>query len=82
MFHCNGWCFPWSIAACAGTNVCLRRTTAANIYAAISTHRVTHFCGAPIIMQVIRWSRANPGPGPALVLALSTGPGSEPIVGP
>ncbi|MFQ5764589.1 MAG: AMP-binding protein, partial [Rhodospirillales bacterium] len=53
MFHCNGWCFPWSIAAVAGTNVCLRRVNAANIYAAIADHRVTHFCGAPIVMNFV-----------------------------
>ncbi|NQV84447.1 MAG: acyl-CoA synthetase [Rhodospirillales bacterium] len=53
MFHCNGWCFPWSIAAVAGTNICLRRVSAANIYAAISEHGVTHFCGAPIVLNFI-----------------------------
>ncbi len=53
MFHCNGWCFPWSIAAVAGTNVCLRRVNAANIYAAIAEHRVTHFCGAPIVLNFV-----------------------------
>ena len=53
MFHCNGWCFPWSIAAMAGTNVCLRKVTAANIYAAIADEKVTHFCGAPIVLNFI-----------------------------
>ena len=53
MFHCNGWCFPWSLAAIAGTNVCLRRVNAGNIYAAIADHGVTHFCGAPIILNVV-----------------------------
>lgn len=53
MFHCNGWCFPWSLAAVAGTSICLRRIDSANIYAAIDKHRVTHFCGAPIIMNMI-----------------------------
>ncbi|MCH7937564.1 MAG: acyl-CoA synthetase [Proteobacteria bacterium] len=53
MFHCNGWCFPWSIAAVAGTNVCLRRVNAANIYNAIADHRVTHFCGAPIVLNFV-----------------------------
>jgi len=53
MFHCNGWCFPWSIAAVAGTNVCLRRVSAANIYAAIADHGVTHFCGAPIVLNFV-----------------------------
>ena len=49
MFHCNGWCFPWTIAARAGVNVCLRRVDAAAIFDAIRTHKVTHYCGAPIV---------------------------------
>ena len=53
MFHCNGWCFPWSLAAVAGVSVCLRQVNSANIYNAIAAHRVTHFCGAPIIMNMI-----------------------------
>ena len=53
MFHCNGWCFPWSLAAVAGTSVCLRRVTAANIYNAIADQGVTHFCGAPIVLNFV-----------------------------
>ncbi len=53
MFHCNGWCFPWSIAAVAGINVCLRRVNAANIFNAIADHGVTHFCGAPIVLNFV-----------------------------
>ena len=53
MFHCNGWCFPWTLAALAGTSVCLRRVTAASIYAAIADDVVTHLCGAPIVMNFI-----------------------------
>jgi len=53
MFHCNGWCFPWTIAAIAGVNVCLRRVSAANIYAAIADHGMTHFCGAPIVLNFV-----------------------------
>ncbi|HUL93687.1 MAG TPA: acyl-CoA synthetase [Burkholderiales bacterium] len=49
MFHCNGWCFPWSIAANAGTNVCLRKVDARSIFDAIRAHKVTHYCGAPIV---------------------------------
>ena len=49
MFHCNGWCFPWSIAAIAGTNVCLRRVEVGPIFRLIAEHRVTHYCGAPIV---------------------------------
>ena len=53
MFHCCGWCYPWSIALQGGTNVCLRRIAAADIYDAIDTHGVTHFCGAPIVLNFI-----------------------------
>ena len=53
MFHCNGWCFPWTIAALAGTNVCLRRVEAGPIYRALEEHGVTHLCGAPIVMQIL-----------------------------
>ena len=51
MFHCNGWCFPWTIAAKAGTNVCLRKVTAKNIYDGIADHGVDHLCGAPIVLS-------------------------------
>ena len=49
MFHCNGWCFPWTVAARAGVNVCLRRTDAPEIFEAIKRHGVTHYCAAPIV---------------------------------
>jgi fatty-acyl-CoA synthase len=49
MFHCNGWCFPWTMAANAGVNVCLRNVDAALIFDAIRAHKVTHYCGAPIV---------------------------------
>ncbi len=49
MFHCNGWCFPWTLAARAGVNVCLRKVEAAAMVEAIKTHGVTHYCGAPIV---------------------------------
>ncbi|QDL38052.1 acyl-CoA synthetase [Rhodoferax sediminis] len=49
MFHCNGWCFPWTVAARAGVNVCLRRVEAQAIFDAIRDHGVTHYCGAPIV---------------------------------
>ncbi len=51
MFHCNGWCFPWTVAAKAGTNVCIRKVTAANIYDGIADHGVDHLCGAPIVLS-------------------------------
>ncbi len=53
MFHCNGWCFPWTMAANAGTNVCLRRIDAKLIFEAIRRERVTHLCGAPIVYGLL-----------------------------
>ncbi len=53
MFHCNGWCFPWTLAALAGTSVCLRRVEAGRIFDAIAEHGVTHFCGAPVVLNFI-----------------------------
>jgi fatty-acyl-CoA synthase len=49
MFHCNGWCFVWTVAAAAGVNVCLRKVEARAIFDLIREHRVTHYCGAPIV---------------------------------
>ena len=53
MFHCNGWCFPWTIAAAAGTNVCLRKVDARAVFDLIRRHRVTHYCGAPIVHTLL-----------------------------
>ena len=53
MFHCNGWCFPWSVAERAGTNICLRRVEAGAMWDAIRTHGVTHMCGAPIVYSTL-----------------------------
>jgi len=53
MFHCNGWCFAWSLAANAGTSLCLRRVSAATIYAAIADEKASHFCGAPIVLNFV-----------------------------
>jgi len=53
MFHCNGWCFPWTMAANAGTNVCLRRVDAPSVFAAMREHGVTHYCGAPIVHSTL-----------------------------
>ncbi|HUL95390.1 MAG TPA: acyl-CoA synthetase [Usitatibacter sp.] len=53
MFHCNGWCFNWTIAAAAGTSVCLRRVEAKPILDLIREHRVTHYCGAPIVHSML-----------------------------
>src|SRR5262249_24631722 len=53
MFHCNGWCFPWSISILAGTHVCLRQVRAKAMYDALADHGVTHLCGAPIVMSLL-----------------------------
>jgi len=53
MFHCNGWCFPWSLSVVAGTHVCLRWVRAQAMYDAIADHKVTHLCGAPIVMATL-----------------------------
>ncbi len=53
MFHCNGWCFPWTLAAVTGTSVCLRHVRDDAIFAAIKSHEVTHFCGAPVVLNTL-----------------------------
>jgi fatty-acyl-CoA synthase len=58
MFHCNGWCFPWTLSVVAGTHVCLRQVRAAPIYDAIASHKVTHLCGAPIVMSTLLAAQA------------------------
>ena len=77
MFHCNGWCYPWSLAAVGGTSVCLRRVSAANIFAAIAEHKVTHFCGAPIVLNsVVNATEAEkrPLPHPVQVMTAAAPP--------
>ena len=61
MFHCNGWCFPWTVTALAGTHVCLRRIEAGAIYDAIENHGVTHLCGAPVVMNMLLNDEAAEG---------------------
>jgi len=53
MFHCNGWCFPWTVAAAAGINVCLRKVDPSKIFELIAKHGVTHMCGAPIVYNTL-----------------------------
>ncbi len=53
MFHCNGWCFPWTLSAIAGTHVCLRQVRSEPIWRALAEEKVTHLCGAPIVMSLI-----------------------------
>ena len=74
MFHCNGWCFPWTLAARAAVNVCLRRVDAQAIFDAIRQHGVTHYCGAPIVHGLLVNSPAQMKVGvPAGVKAMVAG---------
>jgi len=59
MFHCNGWCFPWTMSVIGGTHVCLRWVRAKAIWQALAEHRVTHLCGAPIVMSTILGAAAE-----------------------
>jgi fatty-acyl-CoA synthase len=61
MFHCNGWCFTWTVSALAGTHVCLRRVEAGAVYDAIEQDGVTHMCGAPVVMNLLLNDRAAEG---------------------
>ncbi|KAF8401354.1 hypothetical protein HHK36_012288 [Tetracentron sinense] len=59
MFHCNGWCYPWSLAALCGTSICLRQVTAKAVYSAIHNQGVTYFCAAPVVLNSIVNAPAN-----------------------
>ncbi len=59
MFHCNGWCFPWTLSAVAGTHICLRQVRAESIWQALKKHKVSHLCGAPIVMSLILAGQAH-----------------------
>jgi fatty-acyl-CoA synthase len=73
MFHCNGWCFPWTVTALAGTHVCLRRVEAAAIYDAIEREGVTHLCGAPVVMNTLLNARPADRPLPRPVNMMTAG---------
>ena len=64
MFHCNGWCFPWTVTALGGTHVCLRRPSPTAVLAALRTEGVTHLCGAPIILSSLASAVAAGAPAP------------------
>ena len=75
MFHCNGWCFPWTVAAMAGTNVCLRRVEAAAILHEIGHNGVTHMCGAPIVLgMVLNHPGVQPLAAPVRVMTAGAAP--------
>lgn len=74
MFHANGWCFTWAITAAAGTHVCLRKVTAANVFRAIADNGVDHFCAAPIVMAGIANTPTSEAPKlPRRVRVLTAG---------
>ncbi|MGC2086425.1 MAG: acyl-CoA synthetase [Bradyrhizobium sp.] len=73
MFHCNGWCFPWTMAAAAGVNVCLRKVEPSRIFALIKEHRVTHMCGAPIVYNTLINAPDAPKAGAKSVIGLIAG---------
>ena len=78
MFHCNGWCFPWTIAAMLGTNVCLRRVEAKAIFDAIRDDGVTHFCAAPIILNLLVNARETMRAQPTHVVEVMTAASAPP----
>ena len=59
MFHCNGWCFTWTLSVVGGTHVCLRQVRAGQIWQSLAEHKVTHLCGAPIVMSTILAASPN-----------------------
>ena len=81
MFHCNGWCFPWTVTALAGTHVCLRRVEAGAIYDSIERHGVTHLCGAPVVMNTLLNSRNHPLPRPVAMMTAGAAPPAAVISG-
>jgi fatty-acyl-CoA synthase len=74
MFHCNGWCFTWTVTALAGTHVCLRRVEAASIYDAIERLGVTHLCGAPVVMNMLLNARTEKLPRPVEMMTAGSAP--------
>jgi len=77
MFHCNGWCFPWTLAAVAGTSVCIRQVSAEAIYKGIRHNGVTHFCGAPVVLNMVinhSTEHSEPLPHPVEVMTAAAPP--------
>jgi fatty-acyl-CoA synthase len=81
MFHCNGWCFPWTVTALAGTHVCLRRVEAGAIYDAIERLGVTHLCGAPVVMNTLLHARNRPLDRPVDMMTAGAAPPAAVIGG-
>jgi len=73
MFHCNGWCFPWTVTAMAGTHVCLRKVEAPAIFERIAAHGVTHLCGAPIVLNMLLNNAQSQHQRPEHTVEVATG---------
>jgi len=79
MFHCNGWCFPWTVTLLGGTHVCLRRVEAPAIFDAFARHGVTHLCGAPIVMSMLAGTPAAVRPAwPQAIRMMTAGAAPPP----
>ena len=82
MFHCNGWCFPWTVTALAGTHVCLRRVEAGAVLAAMEQESVTHLCGAPVVMgMILNAPGVQPRPAPVAMMTAGAAPPAAVIEG-
>ena len=77
MFHGNGWCFPWTLSAVAGTHICLRQVRAETIWQALQKHKVSHLCGAPIVMSLILAGQADYQPSPRIQFLTAAAPPPE-----
>ncbi|CAM8968527.1 unnamed protein product [Rhodiola kirilowii] len=75
MFHANGWCFPWGIAAVGGVNICVRKFDAAVIYDLIEKHGVNHMCGAPVVLNMLsNWEKSRPLKKPVKIMTAGAPP--------
>ncbi len=82
MFHCNGWCFPWTVTAVAGTHVCLRKVDAQAVFDAIARHGVTHLCGAPVVLNMLlhECDKQTQRPGHIVQFATGGAPPPEAVI--
>jgi fatty-acyl-CoA synthase len=79
LFHCNGWCYAWAMAAVAGTNVCLRKVVVEEIYEAIGQHGVTHFCGAPAVLSSLVAGKPQNWTRPSTAISVACAGASPPV---
>lgn len=79
MFHCNGWCFPWTVTLLAGTHICLRKVDTTEIFSLANTHRATHFCAAPVVLSMLASERGATFAEPINILTAGSPPVAEVI---